>query len=241
MLYITGDIHGDITPLKDLCRIKQCTENDTVIVVGDVGINYFGDGRDKHKKEQLKKLEPTFFFIHGNHEERPNNILSYKEIGWHGGNVYVQEKYPNLVFAKDGEYYNLEGLETLVIGGAYSVDKWYRLQHNMKWFEDEQPSEESKKRALSNIEKHNFHADLVLTHTCPYKFEPKEKYLPGIDQYSVDKTTEYFLDAVEKKLNYDRWVCGHWHIDKDINNGKFSFLYHQWMQIENKQNFEMQI
>lgn len=37
--------------------------------------------------------------------------------------MYYEEKYPNILFAIDGEIYNLNSKKTLVIGGAYSVDK----------------------------------------------------------------------------------------------------------------------
>ena len=37
----------------------------------------------------------TLFCIHGNHEERPFNIGSYKEVEWHGGKVYVEEEFDN--------------------------------------------------------------------------------------------------------------------------------------------------
>lgn len=38
----------------------------------------------------------------------------------------------------------LEGLEYLVICGAYSVDKLYRLSRGYGWWGDEQPSDEIK-------------------------------------------------------------------------------------------------
>ena len=44
----------------------------------------------------------------------------------------------------DGEIYDIDDKKVMVIGGAYSVDKWYRLKMNYKWFEDEQISEEEK-------------------------------------------------------------------------------------------------
>ena len=47
-----------------------------------------------------------------------------------------------MLFAKDGEIYNIEGTKHLVIGGAYSVDKFYRLAHNYGWWPDEQPTKE---------------------------------------------------------------------------------------------------
>ncbi len=82
--------------------------------------------------------------IHGNHEMRPETVPSYHEAPWHGGSVYVEDEFPNLLFAKDGEVYDLDGQKAIVIGGAYSVDKWYRLQCDLNWFPDEQPSDEIK-------------------------------------------------------------------------------------------------
>ena len=36
--------------------------------------------------------------------------------------------------------YNLGGIETLVIGGAYSIDKFYRQSYGYGWWLDDQPS-----------------------------------------------------------------------------------------------------
>ena len=81
--------------------------------------------RDNYVKERLAQLPITLFCIHGNHEMRPGSIDSYKLITWKGGQAYIEDKYPNLVFAKDGEIYTLADRKVLVVGGAYSVDKWY--------------------------------------------------------------------------------------------------------------------
>ena len=35
------------------------------------------------------------------------------------------KEYPNILFAKDGEIFNMDGLKAVVIGGAYSIDKKY--------------------------------------------------------------------------------------------------------------------
>jgi len=55
--------------------------------------------------------------------------------------VFFEEEYLNIFFAKDGEIYNINNKKTMVIGGAYSVDKYYRLGRGYSWWEDEQPSE----------------------------------------------------------------------------------------------------
>ena len=86
----------------------------------------------------------TFFFIHGNYEERTENIKSYKTKEFHNGIVYYGEDYPNILFAKDGEVYEFNTHKVLVIGGAYSVDKHFRLAMGYNWYESEQPNEKTK-------------------------------------------------------------------------------------------------
>ena len=80
-------------------------------------------------------------------------------------------------------------MKSIVIGGAYSVDKFYRLAMGYKWFEDEQPSTEVKEYVESQLEKLNWNIDLVLSHTAPLRYEPVEWFLPVIDQSTVDKST----------------------------------------------------
>lgn len=46
MIYYTGDIHGSHFELAAFCRRFKLTEEDTVILLGDVGANYYGGKRD---------------------------------------------------------------------------------------------------------------------------------------------------------------------------------------------------
>lgn len=46
----------------------------------------------------------------------------------------------------------LNGLFTFVVGGAYSVDKNYRLLHGLAWWPDEQPSDEIKRQVEEKLE-----------------------------------------------------------------------------------------
>ena len=82
-------------------------------------------------KEDLSTLKCTFFCIHGNHENRPQNIASCREKEWHGGRVLYEEDFPNILFPVDGDIFEIDGKQCLVIGGAYSVDKFYRLRMSM--------------------------------------------------------------------------------------------------------------
>ena len=132
---------------------------------------------------------------------------------WHGGTVYIEPEYPNLIFAKDGEIYDFGGQSYIVIGGAYSVDKYLRLLRGYHWFESEQPSDEIKKYVEQQLDKADWQVDGVLSHTTPKKYEPVWAFLDSIDQSRVDKSTEIWLEEIEKKLKYKHWYAGHFHVD----------------------------
>jgi 3-oxoacid CoA-transferase subunit A len=227
MFYITGDTHGDFRRFEKFCEKFNTTEEDVMIILGDAGINYYGGKRDKLNKSFISDFPITFFCIHGNHEMRPLDIKTYKTKEFYGGTVWYEEEFPNILFAKDGEIYNLPTAngykKCLVIGGAYSVDKFYRLAHGYAWFANEQPSDEIKSFVENQISDAKNSVDIVLTHTCPLKYEPIEVFLSFIDQSTVDKTTEEWLGKVEGTLNYEKWYCGHYHTEKTIDKLIFMF------------------
>lgn len=226
MIYITGDKHADFREVFYFCYANETTLDDILIVLGDAGINYYANDKDNELKNSLKEHYPiTLFCIHGNHEERPENIKTYKTKKFHDGIVYYEEDYPNILFAKDGEIYNFNNKKVLVIGGAYSVDKYFRLARGYNWYESEQLSDETKNKVKSVLKDLDNKVDIILSHTCPYKYLPREMFLEGIDQSTVDNSTEYFLDEIEESTDYNLWYCGHYHTDKKID--KIIFMFHK--------------
>ena len=217
MFFVTGDTHGDFSRIERFCERYSPSRNDVMIILGDAGFNYYGGRRDQKAKERMAAMPITIFSIHGNHEMRPGTIPTYHLEKWHGGMVFVEEAYPNLLFAVDGELYDLDGHRTIAIGGAYSVDKYYRLANGWNWWPDEQPSAECKKGVEKVLDYHCWKVDAVLSHTVPLKYEPVEVFLPGIDQSKVDKSTEAWLDRIEDKLEYKHWYAGHYHTEKEVD------------------------
>ena len=218
-VFITGDTHGNFRRVKTFCEQQGTTKEDVVIVLGDAGLNYYLDDKDVHDKDFVEnEIDATVFCIQGNHEERPYNLPMYVEKEMFGGTVYVEEKYPHIVFAKDGEYYQIGNRKFFVIGGAYSVDKEYRLWMGWKWFKDEQPSEEIKKTIETKLDGLNWNIDILLTHTTAERYEPTFLFLDGIDQSKVDKSTEKWLQEIDDKLTYNHWYFGHYHGDYQISD-----------------------
>lgn len=231
MVNITGDIHENITRLMKI--IDGAMHGDTIIQLGDAGVNlknYYNQypGEDEEHKSKLNSAAEwkgvKILFVYGNHEKRPSTIESYKLKTYCGGQVYVEDDYPALLFAKDGEIFNIEGYTYFVLGGAYSTDCDERTE-GRDWWPDEQPSQEIRKEAESNINAAEHKVDFVLSHTCPKKFipdTPKAKILEEQGEYS----TEEWLDSIEEHLQYRAWYCGHWHINATApDESRMHFLY----------------
>ena len=121
-------------------------------------------------------------------------------------------------YAINTNIYNIEKNQFLVLGGAYSVDKFYRLSMGYKWFSDEQMTEQEKQnfwnKNISNV-------DVVLSHTCPYTNIPRHLFLKTIDQSTVDNNMEYFLQEVKEKIQYKNWFFGHYHNNEQIEENMY--------------------
>lgn len=224
MFYITGDCHGEYYNIESFYNRKHPKTTDTIILLGDSGINYYYP--DNECKNTLYKIPMNYFIIHGNHDNyRPDKLKTYQEVEYCGGIVYKEEEFPTIRIAKFGEIYNLpdytgKDKKCIVLDGAYSVDKWYRLRNGWGWWNDEQPTDEMKEYAIKQLEKNNWEVDYVLSHTCPIDFEPTELFLPMLDQSTVDNSYEKWLqNEIYNKLKYNNvWYFGHFHDDKFISN-----------------------
>lgn len=217
MVYITGDTHRDFYKFYNL----DLNKDDIVIILGDAGINFYLDDSDEIIKQKLNSLGYKFFLVQGNHEERPENISSYKKQEMFGGKIFIENKYPNLIFAKNGEIYNIESKTYLVVGGAYSIDKFYRIMNDWPYFNDEQLTVKEQSEILEKCRGKK--VDYILSHTCPLKYEPRETFTINISEELIDKSMEKFLDKIEENVEYSRWYCGHFHIEKQIDKIEFMF------------------
>jgi len=94
MIYFTGDIHGAVDGIADFVNKIHPTMEDVIVLLGDVGANYYTGRRDNLLKAFLNDAGTVFLCIHGNHERRPNTIPGYVETEWNGGKAWVQPEYP---------------------------------------------------------------------------------------------------------------------------------------------------
>lgn len=233
-VFIRGDTHGDFDFLSHFCAAEVTSKKDILIILGDAGINYYGANskREKYLKKYLSTQDITLFCIRGNHEDRPKDRPDYNlvDVGI-GDQVYVDNRYPNIWFAQDGGEYKINGKSFLTIGGAYSVDKEYRILMGWKWVANEVLTGEERAEILDKIYKKSY--DYVLTHTCPIEWEPHDLFLTFVDQSKVDKTMEYFLSDVTKYIDFKYWFFGHYHANRPdmFEDGKVNMLFDHYMEI----------
>ena len=112
------------------------------------------------------------------------------------------------------------------IGGAYSIDKYYRIRkirNGLPWFETEQPDEAIKKYVEQKLDKVNWQLDIVLSHTVPIECEPVWAFIPGLDQSTVDKSTEKWLQYIYDNLEFTEWYAGHYHVECEESGVRIMF------------------
>ena len=241
---VTGDTHGAVAArLMNIGETDYPKDDTAIIILGDAGINFYLNKTDAKNKKIINNMGYRVYCVRGNHEERPENLSYIVYIHDHDVNGWViyEPDYPNIRYLIDGNTYLINGHSVLVIGGAYSVDKWYRLSRAPEgakwtgWFEQEQLDTEE----MSEIERDHAgnHYDFVLSHTCPESWQPFDLFLSGLDQSTVDKTMEVWLENFRHKITYDVWLFGHFHDDRlvrphvemyytDIE--ELETIYHRW-------------
>ena len=214
---ITGDTHG--RNVERLRYIKETMtghipEETAVIILGDTGFNYHLNPWDEPEKVQANAYGYTIYCVRGNHEARPSDVPDMHLVNddFVKGAVWVQDEYPNIRYFTDWGVYNIQGRRTLVIGGAYSVDKHYRLQQGWQWFPNEQLTDYERRSCARNVKERHF--DLVLSHTCPASLQPTDLFLSFIDQKSVDNTMEKWLDDLMPMIYWRLHLWGHYHADR---------------------------
>lgn len=215
---ITGDCHGRVTDrlahIRDTMSEYDPSET-AVIILGDVGFNYYKNKKDWELKHHAAQFGYTIYCLRGNHEDRAvfckDVDVVYDPFVY--GNVYQEKEFPNIkYFSDEVAEYHIMGKKVLCIPGAYSVDKWYRLQNDWQWFAQEQLSEEEMLYAEKAFSGKYF--DFVFSHTAPLDWEPTDLFLSCIDQSTVDKTMEVWMNKFKEKILWKHWAFGHFHADR---------------------------
>lgn len=209
-------------------------------MLGDAGLNYYLDERDMKQKERLQrkinelkeeKIFVQILFVRGNHEARPSKLDTYKEKLFYDGSACVEEKYPDLIFLKDGERYTIEGKRFLVIGGGYSKDFFERVLRGYGyWYDEELSDGEFQEIADTIAEKQE--KLYILSHMLPIKWSPDGAKGEDCETETRARRTEIWLQILADiiGINMIRWLAGHYH--RDVVGERYEIVYNEIKRLE---------
>jgi len=222
---VRGDCHGNFQWMHS-SLINYIPEETAIIILGDAGINFWLNKTDRNIKRNIENLGYTLYLVKGNHEARPETLPNIELVYDENveNYVWIEPQYPHIRYFKQYGLYIISSYKCLVLGGAYSVDKWYRLERvgmteetniptKTGWFADEQMTELEMAMIECIIEDEKF--DFILSHTCPSSVEPTDMFLSIVDQSKVDKSMENWMDTIyQKNRGKLIWLFGHFHADR---------------------------
>ena len=204
MIYVTGDTHGDANKINNLGIQLELTENDYLIIAGDFGFIFNNTAQEKLVLDQLASKTFKILFVDGNHECFPE-IYKYPTTEWNGGKIHIIRD--NIYHLTRGQVFVIEGKKIFTFGGAFSIDHLAKKQIGRHWNE-EIPTKAEMDEGKSNLHKHGYTVDYIITHTIPTSV----KRLMG---YETDNQNDLeftdFLDEVRINTTYQKWYAGHFH------------------------------
>lgn len=201
LIYITGDMHGDIKRF-DKAAIRRLKATDSLIICGDFGFIWNGDEAEEKILKKLSKKKFNILFLDGAHENF-DLLDKYPVEQWCGGHVHKIAD--NIFHLMRGEVFKIEGKRFFVFGGGDSPEKAFRIEAG-KWWSKESPSFEEMQHGVDCLKENAFSVDYIITHTpCP-----------GIAKYEHQRATvlELYFERVEKAVRHRKWFFGCLHINR---------------------------
>lgn len=216
---------GDFEKILTFANRMELTENDYVIVLGDMGLLWRYDKKDCDPFIKMFERNYKFnlYFIDGNHE----NFTLLNRLDTVDGMGYVSE---HIRWLKRGHCYRIDGKNILAIGGADSVDKFRRTE-GTNWWKAEAITDDDVSRVDPKI-----HYDYVLSHTCPsHIFNENKVYLCTLGNIVDDTNPDFHisdnkLEQIYQFIDFDKWLFGHFHVDLDIDE-QFTCLFNTWREL----------
>ena len=207
MIFLTSDLHNNFNHSGLQEYLLNGTENDLLIILGDIGLMFPESENYESFAEKFIKIKKPIAFLDGNHENF-EYLYSLPSEKWNGG--YVHRITDSIVHLIRGNVYKINGKSFFVMGGCESTQKWKDrgLSSTM-----DSPSKEEIKYGYESLSGINNRVDYVLTH----------KYMRE-ENIEEENTLSALTEYIDENVNFKKWFCGHWHKDEKID-GKHIAIY----------------
>lgn len=189
-ILFAGDTHGDQMHLRHLTAVAKRNNCNLVFVLGDFGYwehtdegAEFLDGVNRHADRNKMPI----YFLDGNHDKTSLLLDLYDDDEHRGAHGFLHVR-PFVRYARRGLRWEWNGRRFIALGGAYSVDKDWRVRAEARrgkpeslWFPEEEMTDAEMDTILDETKAHwPSGVEVVLAHDKPRASDPQwnRKNLP---------------------------------------------------------------
>ncbi len=199
-----GDTHGDSLTVRAALDEAE-GRADWVVQVGDFG--YW-----EHTREGVRFLdtcntfaaeaEVPIVFLDGNHENHPLLWERYSESDKTPEGFWTIR--PNVFYAPRGHRWVWDTRRFLALGGAYSIDRYWRKLGDSYWLTEEITNEEADNAAAGGP------VDVMFTHDAPLSVHPTANAEKNL--FPETSANRAKIEKVVEATRPSLLVHGHWHV-----------------------------
>lgn len=209
LVLVLGDTHGNTLAATQAVDYARDHGVKTIVQVGDFGLwDHMPNGVKflDTLNERLRLRGVKMYVVGGNHEnwDRWDWYTEHNPKDYHGF-TYLRS---HIRIAPKVHYWNWEGKRCLMVGGAVSVDKPWRVK-GMSWW----PGESLKWDEVQQATKVG-PVDYFFTHDCSNRTPWKDRLKPDLDSQMHRQQIDTVLGATTPKVHFH----GHMHTRYDWVN-----------------------
>lgn len=209
LIYITGDMHGELERLYDK-NFRKLKSGDVLIVCGDFGYIFDGSKTEREVIDYLARKRFVTAFIDGTHDNL-DTINRSRVTYWHGGKVHRIKG--NLIHLMRGQIFNIDGNSFFTFGGGESTDKDMRREQG-NWWSDEEPTAFEMAEGAKVLDEAGCKVDYMITHEPPSLVKSSILLRHGSTD-RISKLNGYF-EELGKSVEFKHWYFGSLHEDRVI-------------------------
>ena len=231
MVYITGDMHGDLTRLYDK-EFRKLKAGDVLIVCGDFGYIFSGGKREEEVIDFFSKRKFVTAFVDGTHDNL-DRIYKARTTVWHGGMVHRIKG--NLLHLCRGQIFKIENNTYFTFGGGESIDKDMRLVSG-NWWREEEPTPAEMADGARALDEAGLKVDYIITHEPPSLVKSSMLLRRG-ESDNTNKINGY-LEEIGRSCEFYHWYFGSLHEDRVITD-RYTCVFKKILPVREKQDKDL--
>jgi len=210
MIYVTGDIHGDLSRFKNR-KLRRLKKGDFLLVCGDFGFIWAGTKAEQKTLKKLGKKKYSILFVEGCHENF-DLLYTYEQKEWNGG--FIRQISGNLAQLVRGNVFEIDGVKIFAFGGGQGFEHDIRKEVKTYW-KQELPTDDELNFALENLKNNDNQVDYIITHEPPAMLMDYLDVSADVLQTNQLNTT---FNQISNTVKYKRWFFGKCHKNKVISS-----------------------